>query len=468
MSERLQAYVPAPAVAGYRTERLMDYTGVWNEIIRELEKTISAVSFDVFIRPLIPVGMRDNKLVLFSETAATKAVIGKNYAVYIRQAIVKCGHDFGFLVIDATEKDEYYKPAEAESPDVSQSQPFESGLNPKYTFDTFVVGKNNMFVQAAARAVAESPGAAYNPLFIYGGVGLGKTHIMHAVGNFINRKRSDLKVVYVTSERFTNELIDSISRGRDRNFAQNFRSRYRSVDVLMIDDIQFIANKTSTQEEIFHTFNDLHSSGKQIIISSDRNPREINPLEERLRTRFASGLLADIQPPDLETRIAILRNKAVMLGYSIPDEVIHYIAEQNAGNIRTMEENLARVYFHSNLFEQELNTELAAKVLKDNDSDLNEALTIDVIIDVVCKYYKVTKEDLIGKKKTKEIVYPRQMCVFLIYEILSMPLASIGQIMGGRDHTTMMYARDKIAEALRSNDNIKRACTDIRNMIYKK
>ena len=466
MSERLQAYVPAPAVAGYRTERLMDYTGVWNEIIRELEKTISAVSFDVFIRPLIPVGMRDNKLVLFSETAATKAVIGKNYAVYIRQAIVKCGHDFGFLVIDATEKDEYYKPAEAESPDVSQSQPFESGLNPKYTFDTFVVGKNNMFVQAAARAVAESPGAAYNPLFIYGGVGLGKTHIMHAIGNYITARNSGLRVIYVTSENFTNEMIAAIAQGNAGTSA--LRSRYRTADVLMIDDIQFLINKPQTQEEFFNTFNDLHSAGKQIIISSDRHPKEINPLEERLRSRFGWGLLADISPPDLETRIAILRRKAKEHGRNIADEVIQYIAEQNDSNIRVLEENLNRVYFHATLFNQELSVATATVALRDSNIDSNEAVNMDTIIDVVCSYYRVSREDLTGKRKTKEIVFPRQMCVFLICEILGVPLQRIGQIMGDRDHTTMMYARDKIAEDLKRNDNIKRAVTDIRNRIHKK
>ncbi|MCL2751657.1 MAG: chromosomal replication initiator protein DnaA, partial [Firmicutes bacterium] len=295
--------------------------------------------------------------------------------------------------------------------------------------------------------------------------GLGKTHIMQAVGNFIRERRPELNVVYVTCERFMNELIDSISSRA--NNAQ-FRNKFRTADILLIDDIQIIAKGTSTQEAFFHTFNDLYNNGKQIIISSDRPPKEINPLEERLRSRFGGGLIADIQPPDFETRIAILQLKAQGAGYNIDPRVIEYIAEHNSSNIRVLEENLNRVYFHSMLFNRPLDTELAAEILREHDQDNSESLSIDVIIDVVCNYYNISREDLIGKKKTKEIVYPRQMCIYLITEILTMPLAAIGAIFGGRDHTTVMYARDKISAELQNDPKIKTACHDIRNMIYKK
>jgi chromosomal replication initiator protein len=442
----------------------VDYTGIWNEIVKELEKTIPVVSFDVFIRKLIPVGFRDNKLIVFSETAATKAVISKNYSPHIMQAILKCGFDLGFMIIDPSEREDFVEPtAEGDILAAPAAPAIESGLDPRYTFESFVIG-NNKFVHAAAYAVSEAPGKSYNPLFIHGGTGLGKTHVMHAIGNYISRKRAGLKVVYVTSERFTNEVITAIALGPSGTAA--LRNRYRSVDVLMIDDIQFLAGKTATQEEFFHTFNDLQSSGKQIIISSDREPKEIYPLEERLRSRFGSGLLANIERPDLETRIAILKKKSAMQSYNVPEDVLHYIAEQNDSNIRVLEENLARAHFHSKLYEAELTVDSVAGILKKGQADSNEALTIDVVIDVVCKYYKVSKDDLIGKKKNKEIVYPRQMCIYLITEILAVPLKTIGMIFG-RDHTTVMHSRDKIAGDL-ENENIKRACNDIRNMIYKK
>jgi chromosomal replication initiator protein len=448
-----------------------DYDSLWAEILQELETTISAVSFDVFIKTMRPLTIKDEKLVLVCETNANKAVIVKNYQEQIDAAIAKIYPHLSSLIITSNEKDEFInKPEEfLETSPKAIEQPVSSSFNPKYTFDTFVVGKSNQFVYAAARAVTENTGNSYNPLFIYGGVGLGKTHIMHAVGNYITSKHPELKVLYVTAERFMNELIDSIRSGnKDRNITVNFRNRYRNIDILMVDDIQFIANKTSTQEEFFHTFNDLHNKGKQIIISSDRPPREINPLEERLRSRFEWGLIADIQPPDFETRLAILQKKALLQNYNISDDVLAFIAEQNDTNVRVLEENLTRVYFHAKLFEEPLTVELAAKVLKESPGEANETLSIDAIIDTCCRYYRVTREDLFGKRKNKEIVYPRQMCIYLITEILSVPLATIGQIFGGRDHTTIMYARDKIANELQNNPHIKTACQDLRNLIYKK
>jgi chromosomal replication initiator protein len=447
-----------------------EYDNLWAEVLQELETTISAVSFDVFIKTMKPLTIKDEKLVLMCETNANKAVIVKNYQDKINAAIAKIYPHLSSIIITSAEKDEFIsKPEEFINHSYLAEQPLSSAFNPKYTFDTFVVGKSNQFVYAAARAVTENTGNSYNPLFIYGGVGLGKTHIMHAVGNYITSKHPELKVLYVTCERFMNELIDAIRQGsKDRNSAVSFRNRYRNIDILMVDDIQFIANKTSTQEEFFHTFNDLYEKGKQIIISSDRPPKEINPLEERLRSRFEWGLIADIQPPDYETRLAILQKKAMLQNYNISDDVLAYIAEQNDTNVRVLEENLTRVYFHAKLFEEPLTVELAAKVLKESVGEANEKLSIDAIIDTCCRYYKVTREDLFGKKKNKEIVYPRQMCIYLITEILSVPLTTIGQIFGGRDHTTVMYARDKIASELKNNPHIKTACQDLRNLIYKK
>lgn len=445
---------------------------IWAEVLKELEKTISAVSFDVFIKPLEPFTIKGEKFVVLAETSANKAVIVKNYIKNLNSAMSEILPHLTVLIIEPGEKDDFMdRPESYTAAEENQAPPTtNSTFNPKYTFESFVVGKNNQFVHAAARAVIETEmrDSPYNPLFIHGGVGLGKTHIMHAVGNYIVKRRPELKVMYVTCERFMNELIDSIRAGRDRSHSMSFRNRYRNIDILMIDDIQFIANKISTQEEFFHTFNDLYDKGKQIIISSDRQPREINPLEERLRSRFGWGLIADIQPPDFETRVAILQKKAQIQGYKIDDSVLAYIAEQNDSNIRVLEENLTRVYFHAKLFDEPLTLGLAERVLKSNEEDSEESLSIDLIIDICCRYYKLAKEDLIGKKKTKEIVYPRQMCIYLITEILPMPLASIGQYFGGRDHTTIMHARDKIADELKNNPNIKTACQDIRNIIYKK
>lgn len=443
------------------SEGTLDYIKIWQDVLSELSKVTSAVSIDVFIKPLEPVVLKDDRLYLLCGLAANKDIIQRNYLGKMNEVVKRLYPNITIIVIDPGEKNELIeKPAE--EPGDSSNHTF---LNPRYTFDTFVVGKNNQFVHAAARAVTESPGERYNPLFIHGGSGLGKTHIMQAVGNFIRKERPDLLVLYVTCERFMNELIDSIS-SRTSNI--QFRNRYRSADILLIDDIQIITNKTSTQEAFFHMFNDLYDRGKQIIISSDRPPKEITPLEERLRSRFGWGLIADIQPPDLETKIAILQRKSQASGYNIDPKVINYIAENNDTNIRELEENLNRVYFHSTLFNKPLDIDVAIEILRERDAENNESLSIDVIIDVVCNYYHVTREDLIGKKKNKEIVYPRQMCIYLITEILTMPLAAIGAIFGGRDHTTVMHARDKISQDLQNNPKIKTACHDIRSMIYKK
>ena len=325
-------------------------------------------------------------------------------------------------------------------------------LNPKYTFDTFVIGNSNRFAHAAALAVAEAPAQAYNPLFIYGGVGLGKTHLMHAIGHYILNQNPHSKVVYVSSEKFTNELINSIRD--DRN--NEFREKYRNVDVLLIDDIQFIAGKESTQEEFFHTFNALHEANKQIIISSDRPPKEIPTLEDRLRSRFEWGLISDIQPPDLETRIAILKKKAKMENLNIPDDVMLYIATKIQSNIRELEGALIRIVAYSSLTNKEVTVELAEEALKDIISDTKpRKITVDLIKEVVAKEFNVKIEDFNSKKRTRAIAYPRQIAMYLTRELTDLSLPKIGDEFGGRDHTTVIHAYDKIANDIKESEDFK-------------
>ena len=340
-------------------------------------------------------------------------------------------------------------------------------FNSKYTFDNFVVGKSNQFVYAAARAVAEHPGLKFNPLFIYGGVGLGKTHILHAIGNYLREFNPNLKVMYVTCEQFVNSYIESLGSISKTKATLEFRSKYRNLDVLMVDDIQFISKKTSTQEEFFHTFNELFQNNKQIIIASDRPPKDIETLTDRLRSRLACGLIQDIQAPDFETKIAILRKKCQLEKYVIDDDVIEYIAEKVDTNIRELEGMLSKVYFLANLMGKRSATMEEAKAALDSqvEEEKNEGLTPDDIIDAVCKYFDTTKQDLIGKKKSKEVVEPRMIAIYLISEILEIPLVSIGKIFGGRDHTTIMHSRDKITDQMKSSHKTQSVVSEIRKML---
>ena len=319
---------------------------------------------------------------------------------------------------------------------------------------------------AAARAVADEPGSRYNPLFIYGGAGLGKTHIMHAIGNSVRMSHPHLKVLYASSEKFVNEFIESIRTTKGNS--THFRDKYRNVDVLMIDDIQLISKMPRTQEEMFHTFNDLHGHNKQIILTSDRPPKEISPLEERLRTRFEWGLIVDVQPPDIETRIAILQKKAQAEKYNIPFGVLEFMAEKISDNVRDMESLLNKVIFLSRLYNSSPNIDLVKEALKDYTDKTEESVSADRIVDCVCRYFNVKKEELVGKKKTKEIVEPRQICIYLITDMLALPLTTIGAMFGGRDHTTIMHARDKVAEKMGQNPKTQVAVTDIKDMILKK
>ncbi len=316
-----------------------------------------------------------------------------------------------------------------------------STLNSRYTFDTFVTGKSNQLAHAAALAVAASPGKAYNPLFMYGGVGLGKTHLMHAIGHHILKNNPDKRVLYVSSEKFTNELINSI---RD-NDPEVFRQKYRTVDVLLVDDIQFLSGKAGTQEEFFHTFNTLRDADKQIILSSDRPPREVKELEERLRSRFEWGLIVDVQAPDLETRIAILKKKALIDHLDVPNDVMVYIASRIDSNIRELEGALTRAVAYASLTQQPVTTELVAEALKNVfEENQPKKVTMEVIQEIISEYYKVKVEDLHSKKRTKEIAFPRQIAMYLSRKLAGASLPQVGQFFGGRDHTTVIHAYDKV------------------------
>jgi chromosomal replication initiator protein len=371
----------------------------------------------------------------------------KNPALQVRYTIS--------AVSEEEEKDPETPPQETAKPAVTASAPAAKGelfLNPKYLFSTFVVGPSNRFAHAAVLAVAESPAKAYNPLFIYGGVGLGKTHLMQAIGHFLLEKNRSLKILYIPSERFTNHLISAI---QNRSMSK-FREKYRNMDVLLIDDIQFIAGKESTQEEFFHTFNTLYDSHKQIVVTSDRSPKEIPRLEERLISRFEWGLVTDIQPPDLETRVAILRKKAEGEALVIPDEVIDFIAQKFRLNIRELEGALIRVVANSSVMSQPITLASAKEVLKNLLVESEERLSMESIQEAVAHYFQVSASDMKARRRNHSIAYPRQIAIFLIRELTSHSLSEIGAHFGGRDHTTVLHACEKITKGIQTDDQMRK------------
>ena len=444
---------------------------LWQEMISSLETECSAVSFDVWIRTLEPLCISENRLILLATNENHKENVNSRLKITIKQ-VLKTIKPFitDVIIVDPSEKELYS--ADKEQP---QSASHEVELTPgneiskKYNFENFVVGKSNEYAVAAAKSISEDPGTKYNPLFLYGGVGLGKTHIMHAIGNSLMLSHPGLKVVYVSSEKFLNDFISSIPTGKgSKEVAKSFRDKYRKADVLMIDDVQFIAGKPATVEELFHTFNELHAAGKQLIFTSDRPPSEIRDIEERLRSRFGWGLIIDIQPPDIETRIAILKKKSEALCVNIPLDVLAVMAEAIDSNIREMESLLNKVIFLSGLTGKPPSADLVREALKDYRNVTEEKISTDSIIDCVCTYFKMAKSDLLGKKKNKEIVEPRQICMYLMTEYTNLPLGTIGAVCGGRDHTTVMHARDKIDKMLPTTPRIETAVEDIKCLIYKK
>ena len=440
---------------------------IYQPIKEKMQETITHITFITYIDKLVPVEIDGRYIVLETLTENFAQYITKNLADKMRSAIIKANvgvSDFRLVVKGS--RDYVEEPAESDPPYTPPTN-----LNKRFTFDSFVAG-NNLFAFEAAKNVAEDPAGVYNPLFIYGGTGLGKTHLIQAIANHIISEQPALKVVYATCEQFVNEIIDTMFAGKGpeaRDRGSKLRQRYRSADVLIIDDIQFIANKKAVQEEFFHTFNELVSRGKQIVITSDQPPKELTSLEERLRTRFSGGLVFDVIPPNLETKIAILKKKAFEKKCIVPDEVLTFLAQDSGDDVRTLEGRLTKVIFASKLHETPITVALAKSALNEAISEGGaEEITPASIINAVTGFYKVTKGELIGKCKKKELVLPRQVCCYLMCELLSLPLMSIGKELGDRNHTTILYSRDKVESMIAVNDKMAKDIDDIKNIILKK
>lgn len=434
---------------------------LWQRVLDLLKNELTEISFNTWIKTISPISFNSNTLELGVPTDFNKGIIESRYMPLILNAVKQVTSKEINIVIKVPSQEPQKK--ETVNEDTGYSEDVQNSvLNPKYTFDTFVIGNGNRLAHAASVAVAEAPAKAYNPLFLYGGVGLGKTHLMHAIGHYILSQNPKSKVLYVSSEKFTNELINAIKD--DRN--EEFRSKYRNIDVLLIDDIQFIGGKERTQEEFFHTFNALYEANKQIIISSDRPPKEINTLEDRLRSRFEWGLTADIQSPDLETRIAILQKKAQLEKLNVPNEVLVFIADKVVSNIRELEGALNRVIAYSSLTETEISVDLCSEALKELlSTSSNKIISTDYIIDIVARYYDLRPEEFKSQKRNRSISYPRQIAMYLCRDIIGMSLPKIGLEFGGRDHTTVIHAITKIEEDIASNMEIKRTVEELKRNI---
>ncbi|MFY9217860.1 MAG: chromosomal replication initiator protein DnaA [Tepidanaerobacteraceae bacterium] len=448
----------------------LDPLQIWQHVLKILSNELNNdVSFNTFLKPARLVSLEEGTAIVEVPNDFTQSVIQKRYLNLIKDILssVLKKNISVLLQINPQGFDAETVPTDAvlleNEPEVkSVLEDIKPSLNLKYTFDTFVVGNSNRFAHAASLAVAQSPAKAYNPFFIYGGVGLGKTHLMHAIGHYILEQDPSCKVLYISSERFTNELINSIRD--DKNV--EFRNKYRTIDVLLIDDIQFIAGKERTQEEFFHTFNALHDANKQIVISSDRPPKEIPTLEERLRSRFEWGLITDIQPPDFETRIAILQKKAMMENLVVPSDVINFIATKIETNIRELEGALIRIVAYSSLTDSPIDLSLAEQVLKDILPDEKpKQVTSQQIIEEVGSYFSVSPEEFKSKKRTKDVAFARQVAMYLCCELTDLSLPKIGEEFGGRDHTTVIHARDKIANDANKDSQLSSLIENLRKKI---
>ena len=426
---------------------------LWEKTLNIIKGELTEVSFNTWIKSCEPLCISANTIKISVPNSFTQDILEKRYKDLVINSIeAACSKTYNleFLIAseiqEAEEKEKKEKENTKDNIAVTVNDEMSSTLNPKYTFDSFVIGNSNRFAHAASLAVAESPAKAYNPLFIYGGVGLGKTHLMHAIGHYILQNNPNAKVVYVSSEKFTNELINAIK-----------------------DDIQFIAGKERTQEEFFHTFNTLHDANKQIILSSDRPPKEIPTLEDRLRSRFEWGLIADIQAPDFETRMAILKKKADVENLNVPNEVMVYIATKIKSNIRELEGALIRIVAYSSLTNREITVDLATEALKDIISNKqNKSITIDLIQDVVAAYFNLRVEDLKSQRRTRNVAYPRQIAMYLSRKLTDMSLPKIGEEFGGRDHTTVIHAYEKISETLNNDESLEHTINDITKKLTQK
>lgn len=488
-------------------------TIVWEQVLKKLEQELSKLMIDTWLRPTVPLNLTETTLEIGTPKQIIKEWLESRYLPIILSTVHYITNkplDVIFINLDVEDQvnkndhieeqiadavpvedipeqflqpetpkiatraqmpmrnvvqPQVYKP----SPDSEQKLSLQDSaaeesmaiLNPKYIFETFVIGNSNRLAHAASLAVAEAPANAYNPFFIYGGVGLGKTHLMHAIGHRILQNHPKLKLLYISSEKFTNELINSI---RDGN-PESFRQKYRNIDVLLVDDIQFLSKKEHTQEEFFHTFNTLHEANKQIIMSSDRPPREIQTLEDRLRSRFEWGLITDIQPPDLETRIAILRKKAMMEHLNVPNDVMVYIASRIDNNIRELEGAFIRVIAYASLTNQTVDIDLATEALKDIfPQGKPKQITVELIQEIIASYFKLKVDELLAKRRTRNVSYPRQIAMYLSRELTETSLPRLGEMFGGRDHTTVIHAYEKISRE--RNEDVKLSNT-IKELIKK-
>lgn len=439
-----------------------DLAEIWVRCKDKLKESFNEKVFNVWIKPIMPLEVTDTYYKVAVKNDFFKTMLEENYAQVIEGVLAGIMSKNIKLIIETMDNGISGSEAAEEMPAVpakreqqqlfnentSVQQPDESNLNPKYVFETFVIGNSNRFAHAAAQAVANDPAHAYNPLFLYGGVGLGKTHLMHAIGNRIKQNNPSMKVLYTSSEKFTNEIINSIQN----KTTEAFRQKYRNIDCLIIDDIQFLKGKEQTQVEFFHTFNALKDADKQIIISSDRPPREIETLEDRLRSRFDQGLTADIQTPDLETRMAILRTKAASDNIVLPTEVITLLATNIATNIREIEGAYNKIVAYTSLMHMPITVETAQKVLSDMGNDIKtRTITYEGIIKVVADHYNVKQDELFNKKRTQNIAFPRQVAMYLCRELADLSYPRIGELFGGRDHTTVIHAYEKISNFKNSN-----------------
>lgn len=439
-----------------------DLAEIWVRCKDKLKESFNEKVFNVWIKPIMPLEVTDTYYKVAVKNDFFKTMLEENYAQVIEGVLAGIMSKNIKLIIETMDNGSSGSEAAEEMPAVpakrEQQQLFnentsvqqldESNLNPKYVFETFVIGNSNRFAHAAAQAVANDPAHAYNPLFLYGGVGLGKTHLMHAIGNRIKQNNPSMKVLYTSSEKFTNEIINSIQN----KTTEAFRQKYRNIDCLIIDDIQFLKGKEQTQVEFFHTFNALKDADKQIIISSDRPPREIETLEDRLRSRFDQGLTADIQTPDLETRMAILRTKAASDNIVLPTEVITLLATNIATNIREIEGAYNKIVAYTSLMHMPITVETAQKVLSDMGNDIKtRTITYEGIIKVVADHYNVKQDELFNKKRTQNIAFPRQVAMYLCRELADLSYPRIGELFGGRDHTTVIHAYEKISNFKNSN-----------------
>lgn len=443
--------------------------GKWEMILEYVRDNfdVMPVSYKTWLKPLELCDFIDGELIIIAPDQVFCQYIEKRYSTILKVSIEEIsGISSEIRLITEEEVRNYHKAGEKKLTEEDFPQILKkANLNPRYTFDSFVVGSSNNLAHAASLAVAESPGEIYNPLYIYGGAGLGKTHLMQSIAHFILKSNPQSNIRYVTSETFINEFVDSI-RNKNNLSPAEFRKNYRELDVLLIDDIQFIIGKEGTQEEFFHTFNTLYENKRQIIIASDKPPRDIDNLEDRLRSRFEVGLIVDIQMPDYETRMAILRKKEELEGYSIDNEVIKYIATNIKSNVRELEGALTKIVAMSRLEKKDVTLELAEELLKDHiSSEAPKEVTAQLIISLVAEHFNLNDGDLSSQRKNKEIVLPRQIAMYLCREMTESPLKAVGELLGGRDHTTIMHGHDKISTELRTNEQLKSTIEALRKKI---